>query len=127
MSLFNRCIMMALGLMASAKAETIEKTYRLTDQHGNSILVLTEVKLFRYSDVLKQTMPGFRAVAKNVSDEEINPVYIRAEVRMKSGSTYTFGILARSERSQCGDCRLLADETVVLRESIMDNPTLSKV
>ena len=67
------------------------RSIELKDRHGISVASISDIKLFHYSTMLKETVPRFEGVLKNTSGTELS-LSIIGILRMKNGTSVKFQV-----------------------------------
>jgi hypothetical protein len=66
------------------------QTFELKDRKGTTVVTIDDVKMFRFSNYFKETIPVFQATVKNVSGEKLLGVSIVGTVHKKDGTVVEF-------------------------------------
>lgn len=78
-----------LFVMASS---IVGQTFEVKDRNGAVVLIVDNVKMFRYSEYFKEDIPDFQGTVKKVSDDRLFGVSICGIVHRKDGGTVKFDL-----------------------------------
>ncbi len=77
------------------------QTFQVKDGHGIPVVLISEVKAFRFSKLYNQTVPAFQANVKNISGRDLRSVPIDASILTNGGDVVQFSFTALGV---CGVC-----------------------
>src|SRR5437870_1041492 len=59
-------------ILAVSLAATLGQTFQVKDRNGIAVVTISDIKLFRYSTILNQTVPHFQGTLTNNTNERLH-------------------------------------------------------
>ena len=107
-----------IAILLALATLTFGQTFEVKDRNGIPVVMVSEIKMFRYSSYFNKDIADFQCAVKNISGKDLKAVALRAIVHKKDGSKVEFSFNV----NVCDVCDFRKDSILKATHEFLEGP-----